>query len=133
MEEQLAVVLHLRTIMFFIAAAILTCPYPSYVPYWLVGISVLMELVLAGKLRSTAALLAKQVGESLYGREHDSIIKTSVLGHTVARLQMTHSRGEQERSLAESSTETENNKRYPKVLVLGGCGGAFHGSSDNGP
>ena len=61
MEEQLAVVLRLKTIMFFIAAAILACPYPSYVPYWLVGVSVLLELVLAGKLSSTAALLAKQV------------------------------------------------------------------------
>jgi hypothetical protein len=44
-----------------IAAGLLSFPFPAYLPYWLFGLSVLVELVLAGKLASITTLLAGQV------------------------------------------------------------------------
>ena len=57
----------IKTAMFLLAAVVLTCPYPFYVPYWLVGASLVMELVLAAKLSATAAVLAKEVSAPVVG------------------------------------------------------------------
>ena len=53
----------LNAAMMCVAAALLSFPFPAYIPYWLFGLSVLAELVLAYKLSSVTTLLA---GQALY-------------------------------------------------------------------
>jgi hypothetical protein len=47
--------------MMCLAAAMLAFPFPAYLPYWLFGLSALVEVFLAGKLSSVTTLLAGQV------------------------------------------------------------------------
>jgi hypothetical protein len=54
----------LNAAMLCLAAALLSFPFPAYLPYWLFGLSALVELVLAAKLSSVTTLLAAQVGSA---------------------------------------------------------------------
>jgi hypothetical protein len=45
-----------------VCAALLSFPFPAYLPYWLFGLGVAGELVVAAKLSSVTTLLAAQVG-----------------------------------------------------------------------
>jgi hypothetical protein len=47
--------------MLCLAAALLSLPFPSYMPYWLFGLGVIVEILLAGKLASITTLVAAQV------------------------------------------------------------------------
>jgi hypothetical protein len=52
--------------MMCLAAAMLSFPFPAYLPYWLFGLSVLLEIILAGKLSSVTTLLAGQVSPQVH-------------------------------------------------------------------
>jgi hypothetical protein len=50
----------LNAAMMCLAAALLSFPFPAYLPYWLFGLSVVLELIVAAKLSSVTTLLAAQ-------------------------------------------------------------------------
>jgi len=52
----------LNAAQLILTAGLLSFPFPAYLPYWLFGLGVLVEVVLAGKLTSVTTLLAAQVG-----------------------------------------------------------------------
>ncbi|KIZ07029.1 MLO-like protein 12 [Monoraphidium neglectum] len=59
-EEHLPHLMKLNAAMMCLAAALLSFPFPAYLPYWLFGLSVVTEFVLAGKLASISTLAAAQ-------------------------------------------------------------------------
>jgi hypothetical protein len=59
-EEQMPHLMKLNAAQLVLAAGMLSFPFPAYLPYWLFGLGVLVELILAGKLASVTALLAGQ-------------------------------------------------------------------------
>jgi len=50
----------LSAFQLLLAAGFLSFPFPAYLPYWLFGLGVLVELVLAAKMASVTTLLARQ-------------------------------------------------------------------------
>ncbi|KAI8476523.1 MAG: Mlo family-domain-containing protein [Monoraphidium minutum] len=59
-EEHVPYLMKLNAVMMCLAAALLSFPFPAYMPYWLFGLSVVVELLLAGKLASVTTLAAGQ-------------------------------------------------------------------------
>jgi hypothetical protein len=60
-EEHVPYLMKINATQLVIAAGLLSLPFPAYVPYWLFGLGVAVELVLAGKLSSVTTLLAAKV------------------------------------------------------------------------